>query len=67
LLDNTTKKMMEMVTQLPGVLAIKGCGAMGADSILVLVDSKTKIAFKEELNKRNLRFFDEAGLGGYLQ
>ncbi|MFA6303793.1 MAG: hypothetical protein WC627_11785 [Legionella sp.] len=48
-------QLIEQLKSSPHVLAIKGCGAMGADVLLVLCKKQNKLALIKELGTINLR------------
>ena len=49
-----TLALLNTLNQQQAVLAAKGCGAMGADIILVIVKQSEKAAFVQWLNQVNL-------------
>jgi mevalonate kinase len=49
LVDENTLGMLDKIRKIPGVLAAKGCGAMGADIIFVLVDKGIKLPEEYEV------------------
>lgn len=51
-----TQKYIDKYLDYPGVSAIKGCGAMGADILMLLVDKPNKASIKEVLSKDGLIF-----------
>ncbi|MNL60771.1 hypothetical protein D3C87_1846140 [compost metagenome] len=48
-----------MVRELPGVLAAKGCGALGADVILVLTRKGDSSALKDLCQHKGLKIMAE--------
>ncbi len=50
-----TKKLLEKIYQQPGVLAAKGCGAMGSDVVLVLLEKLSTNTFTEWVERQGLR------------
>ena len=48
-----SQKLIATLKTFPGVLAVKGCGAMGADILLVITAAKEAIKIKNELNLKN--------------
>jgi mevalonate kinase len=66
LLCAPSQKMIAELRNLSGVLALKGCGAMGADSLLMVVSSQKKDLIQSELRKRDFRFFDSIGRGSAI-
>lgn len=66
LLTPYSSQLMEDLRSIHGVHAIKGCGAMGADSILMIVSSQQKKIIQDELRRRDLRFFDSVGKGSVV-
>ncbi len=64
----TTLKMLSEVMKLPGVKAAKGCGALGADVILAVVETKAMLSFQTEFQGRWGRnpFFFPRGISHVL-
>ncbi len=51
---NKTTELLQIITQRPEVLAAKGCGALGADVILVLVKTSDQTVFTHWLKEKKL-------------
>jgi hypothetical protein len=51
-----TLRLLEEINRSPFVLAAKGCGALGADVILVLIENKNRAAFREWIQKLPLKY-----------
>lgn len=49
-----TMTLLNEVRQIPGVKAVKGCGALGADVILVVFEKNHKADLEKYLNTKNL-------------
>src|SRR5262249_55307714 len=49
-----TLALIEEITAFPGVLVAKGCGAMGADTLLAIVDREFRSEFFAAANGRGL-------------
>lgn len=56
LLAEHSQLLLEKIDRLPQVLASKGCGAMGADVLLVLCESKKSQDVIEQVTNLGLRF-----------
>lgn len=56
LVDEDTKNKLRFVKKIEGVKAAKGCGAMGADTILLIINNEYKNKIIEECEKINLKF-----------
>ncbi|MNT56168.1 hypothetical protein D3C72_1934500 [compost metagenome] len=54
-----TLKLLSVVRELPGVLAAKGCGALGADVILVLTRKGDSSALKDLCQHKGLKIMAE--------
>lgn len=52
----TTRNLLHDLLWLDGVRAAKGCGAMGADIVLALVDRRAARAFERHLTEKTLSF-----------
>lgn len=50
-----TQTLLDIVNQQAGVLASKGCGALGADVVLILLDSEYRQSFKRWLAEQHLQ------------
>lgn len=50
-----TKDLIAKILLQPGVKAVKGCGALGADVILILLSSDKVIDFQAWISKENIR------------
>lgn len=46
-----TKQILETISQINGVKACKGCGAMGAESIILFFDAEHRESIREQLPK----------------
>ena len=55
LLAMTTQDLLQTITKKKGVLFAKGCGALGADVILVLLDRNRSLNFVSSMQRRGLR------------
>lgn len=66
LLAPATKELMGSLRQISGVLAVKGCGAMGADSMLSVVETAQKEQIVAKLHGQGFRVFDHFGQGGFI-
>ena len=66
LVADHTQEMMRDLQTLPGVLATKGCGAMGADSMLAIVRFSEKEMFLRQLFEKSWRVYDHLGQGGFI-
>lgn len=55
LVANHTLKLIEDLNSLPYILAIKGCGALGADIVLIVCAKKESPRLHHEINSRNLK------------
>jgi mevalonate kinase len=51
----TTIQILEAINSGPGVLVSKGCGAMGADTVLALIDAEYRSEFLEFAKDLNLK------------
>lgn len=51
----TTRQWLDKLKTYPGVLAAKGCGAMGSDVLLLLVEKTAVSAFGEQVKAQGLR------------
>lgn len=54
LLDTNTKLICDEVIHIDGVKAVKGCGAMGSDSLFLIYNSNKRQNVEQYLTKRNL-------------
>lgn len=54
LVDEKTNLLLAKIRSFPGVLACKGCGAMGADTILVIIEKKYRQELISGMEKNNL-------------
>lgn len=68
--DSETMKINQKLRSLPGVRVAKGCGAMGADAILVVIDRRevSTVDLAKKTESLGLEFFsDEKGLSQGLR
>lgn len=49
-----SKELVDLLMTLPGVYVAKGCGAMGADTVLAVFDRSKELALMNELSKKDL-------------
>ncbi len=56
LLQKKTQELLEFFRQIPEVLAAKGCGAMGADMMILLCKSTHLKLIKEKVRQKRLRY-----------
>jgi hypothetical protein len=54
LVARASHELLQKIRAVPGVLAAKGCGAMGADIVLVLHEKRDALAFKQWVTKQGL-------------
>jgi mevalonate kinase len=52
--DPATTELLKKITEMSGVVFAKGCGAMGADTIMAFVEHAEMPAFREELKHNSL-------------
>jgi len=50
---SSTQSLLTRIGEVPGVLASKGCGALGADVVLLVIESQKKTEIDEWLRKNN--------------
>ncbi len=55
LLAEHSKKLINCLKSYPGIVASKGCGALGADLVCILVQADKKAAVRNSLEKLSLR------------
>lgn len=53
----TTKEYLKVLNAIPGVLAAKGCGALGADVVLVVVEKSKSVLFEALLKDEKKPYF----------
>lgn len=53
----TTKEYLKVLNAIPGVLAAKGCGALGADVVLVVVEKSKSVLFEALLKDEEKPYF----------
>lgn len=54
LINSNSLALIEIIKQYPEVLAIKGCGALGADTLLILTQSNNKLQLADKLKSQGL-------------
>lgn len=54
-------QLMDQLTQISGVELVKPCGALGSDTLLLLIEKGQTSAVEAQLNEKGFRFF-KAGL-----
>lgn len=52
-----TLEMIEKFRSIPGVLAAKGCGALGADVVLIIVEKDKSVLFEALLKDESRQYF----------
>lgn len=60
---DTTSSLLTQCNTLPGVLAAKGCGALGADTLLIIIEKNAKSSILNWIQQQQLIFIaDETSL-----
>lgn len=59
---NTTNTLLIELAKIPGVITAKGCGAMGADVILIITDKKLHQQVKQKINKQKAIIADHENI-----
>ncbi|MDX2164835.1 MAG: hypothetical protein SFW07_05390 [Gammaproteobacteria bacterium] len=69
LVTESTKKLLDKLNQNNMILATKGCGAMGSDVVLVIIEKQQKDNFEEfcKTEKLNLVYCDNEFAQGAIQ
>jgi mevalonate kinase len=49
LVCDTTRELKRQISQIPGIEFVKGCGAMGADTVLILIQKSEKARILEDV------------------
>lgn len=67
----TTTELIEVLSEIPGVMAAKGCGALGSDAIFILFEKKDAVRvlsfLKEHYLQSRLIFSDQLSMGVKVQ